>query len=86
MNNLCNEKMKKFCRDYLNETKSLIDANKICACDYEPGVYDIPTMQLPIQDEFLKNMKDFKEYFVLGTKGVSKILLFSKSFDKNKIK
>ena len=71
MKNLCNKEMIGQCKKYLIETKSRHNPNKTCTCDYESGEYDVPTLQLPIKEDIMKNFKDLYDYLAVAAKGVS---------------
>ena len=63
------------CKKYLKGVNSTLDANKTCSCNYTPGEYDIPSLQLPIKDNYVKNMKELGDYLIAGAKGVGNIFI-----------
>jgi hypothetical protein len=76
MKNICNKEMMDQCKNYLNQTKSQLNPNKTCTCDYDKGEYDVPTLQLPIKANFMKNFKEFHDYLANAAKGVSKYISY----------
>ena len=63
------------CKKYLNQTKSSANPQKACTCGYEPGEYNIPSMQFQIKGNSMKNMKDLTDYLAKDVIIINKIKL-----------